>query len=168
MRHLRGPNLILFIGACCATGMARSQSVAPSVFAGAGGYFQNGDGSIAWTLGEPVIDTHAAGDFIITQGFHQPDGDFSTAIAPIAMVVASGITLFPNPTRDEVVLLLSSVEAGTTYALFDGLGKLIAKHGVSEERTTIDLSHQANGNYLLHVIGTGAEPLEIFKVTLAK
>ncbi|MBE0641146.1 MAG: hypothetical protein IH599_03870 [Bacteroidales bacterium] len=43
------------------------------VVSSGGGQFDNGNISMDFTLGEPVISTFNSGGYILTQGFHQPD-----------------------------------------------------------------------------------------------
>ncbi|NOX47177.1 MAG: hypothetical protein GXO89_09395 [Chlorobi bacterium] len=49
-----------------------AQSVSPEVVASAGDYYENGNLSISWTLGEIATETYSNGGIILTQGFQQP------------------------------------------------------------------------------------------------
>ena len=49
-----------------------SQTLSPQVIASSGGYFEGTNASLSWTLGEPVTQTFASGNIILTQGFQQP------------------------------------------------------------------------------------------------
>jgi hypothetical protein len=49
-----------------------AQSVSPEVVSTAGGYFENANASLSWTLGEPATETYSTGNIILTQGFQQP------------------------------------------------------------------------------------------------
>ncbi|OQX82230.1 MAG: hypothetical protein B6D64_00925 [Bacteroidetes bacterium 4484_276] len=48
------------------------QSVSPEVIATSGGYFENAEISLSWTLGETVTETFSSGNVTLTQGFQQP------------------------------------------------------------------------------------------------
>jgi len=53
--------------------LAFSQNTfAQQIIATSGGYFEGENISMSWTLGEPVIETFAGDDIILTQGFQQP------------------------------------------------------------------------------------------------
>ncbi len=137
-----------------------------SVHASAGAYFQNANGSIAFTIGEPVIATQTSGGIIITQGFHQPEDEFSTT-AP-ALAPASGIAVFPNPTRDEVFVTLTGSGTGWTCTLYDLCGKITLQQVLPAQRNTLDLSAFANGPYALHVVDANGQLARTFQLIIAK
>jgi len=168
MKDRSFPKILLLFSICCVPVAARSQSASPAVLASAGQYFENAARSIAFTIGEVVIATQTTGGIIITQGFHQPEDYFTTWAPPTVAATPGAMALFPNPTRHEVVLLMPGIADGTTYTLFDGLGRRIAGNIVIAERTTIDLREFTNGNYLLHLADVRGVLLKTFKLTLAK
>jgi hypothetical protein len=43
------------------------------VISNAGEHYENDNGSISWTIGEPVIETLGSSNNYLTQGFHQPN-----------------------------------------------------------------------------------------------
>jgi hypothetical protein len=49
-----------------------AQSVSPEVTTSAGDYYNNGNISLSWTLGEIATETFSNGGVILTQGFQQP------------------------------------------------------------------------------------------------
>lgn len=51
-----------------------AQSVSPEVVSSAGDYYENGNVSLSWTLGEIATETYTNGNVILTQGFQQPFG----------------------------------------------------------------------------------------------
>ena len=50
-----------------------SQSIERSVVASSGDYYEVGNISLSWTLGEIATETYTSGNTILTQGFQQPD-----------------------------------------------------------------------------------------------
>lgn len=54
--------------------MMMAQSVSPEVVSASGDYFDNGNVSLSWTLGEIATETYSNGNVILTQGFQQPFG----------------------------------------------------------------------------------------------
>ncbi len=159
---------ILLLIACCVSNASRSQSAAPDVLASAGAFFQNANGSIAWTLGEPVIATHAGGSIIITQGFHQPEYDFSTGAPTTAPSAVVEISVFPNPTRDEVFVSLTGSGTGWNCTLYDLCGKIAIQQALPSQRNTLDLSAFANGPYTLHVVDGNGQLSRTFQLIIAK
>ncbi|MEO6760470.1 MAG: hypothetical protein ABIO24_13510 [Saprospiraceae bacterium] len=68
-----------------------SQSLAPTVLAAAGSSACDADIRVAWTLGEPIIQTAGT----ITQGFHSAEIPLLTSTA--APFQNSRVQAFPNP-----------------------------------------------------------------------
>ena len=66
--HLLSITLFMF----CA-GWAGAQGIGPSVIASSGGSYSGQTFSMDYTVGETFISTLSGGNFILTQGFHQPE-----------------------------------------------------------------------------------------------
>ncbi len=74
-----------------------AQSITPFVIASTGGFGSNGNMSVSWTIGEPIIPTISNSVNFITQGFHQPFNDSVPFPVPVdtgAIVIWHGLT--PN------------------------------------------------------------------------
>ncbi len=69
---------------------------AQQIIATAGGYFVGENISLSWTLGEPVIETFAGDDIILTQGFQQP---YNYYLSQILHIPAgwSGVSAYVDP-----------------------------------------------------------------------
>ena len=82
---------------CAAILMIAVQKIhSQQVIATSGGYYQNENISLSWTVGEPVIETFTAGDVILTQGFQQPWSFYLQQILNIPMGW-SGISGYVDP-----------------------------------------------------------------------
>lgn len=56
-----------------------SQTIERKVIPSSGGYFKNNSLEVTYTIGEPVIETFSANNYLLTQGFNQPKAtDFET------------------------------------------------------------------------------------------
>lgn len=53
-------------------GTIQAQTISQDVISSAGNFASFPEGSMAWTIGEVTIETYSAGEFFLTQGFHQP------------------------------------------------------------------------------------------------
>ncbi len=71
------------------------------VISTSGGYFENENISMSWTVGEPVIETFAGADVILTQGFQQPYSFFLHQILNIP-IGWSGISGYIDPMNKSV------------------------------------------------------------------
>lgn len=75
----------------------------------------------------------------------------------------SGIELFPNPTRDMVLVTPGSELNGFTYFLKDQSGKLLFSGTITDKRFTIDLTSYASGVYYLQVHEKRRQAIKIIK-----
>ena len=57
-----------------------AQSTSPEVFSSGGGSGTSPTAKLSWTIGEPVTETAVDPSGTLTQGFQQPEVDFSTAL----------------------------------------------------------------------------------------
>ncbi len=143
-----------------------SQQLSPEVIASAGDYFENGDISLSWTLGEPVIATFE-GNYILTQGFHQ-DLYIITAIDEIKLENIS-VNIYPNPTPNFVNIKIDSEKQfnGDCYIqLFDANGRLIKEEKTNSTHNIIKWNLQSfeRSHYILKVaFGTQTKTFKIIK-----
>ncbi len=127
-----------------------------------GDYHENANGSVSWTLGETVIETFAAGDFQLTQGFQQGDISVSTLVNDPSLNFA--IDAYPNPTSGYVNLELDLEETkGISYMLLNMGGRLLEKRTVEGPNSRIALHHLETGVYFVQVIKDGSL-LKTFKI----
>ncbi len=143
-------------------GTVRSQHV----LANAGGSFQAGNTSIAFTIGETVIATHEQAAVITTQGFHQPPSDLSTEVRSVA---APGlrITAFPNPAREQVTLVMDGADTPIDMLVLDASGRLVATHRLLQVPYMFDVSDIASGCYTV-LASTADRFLASIKLTITR
>ena len=133
-----------------------AQSLERQVIGTAGDYVENGDISLSYTIGEPIIETAITGTIILTQGFQQPDAQrTSSGIDQDVAGVEVGYSVFPNPTTDILHVNLTSNEAVEMIVeLYDMGGKQnklqTSKFLVSgTTNQEFDVSHLAAAQYML-------------------
>ncbi len=51
--------------------LAISQTASPELISSLGDSFNNTSYQLDWSIGECITTTHTAGDYVLTQGFHQ-------------------------------------------------------------------------------------------------
>lgn len=141
---------ILFIlsfslGACLSVW---SQSITPIVIGSTGGDFTSSEAQLSWTVGEPVTET-VTNDDIITQGFHQPYDRHHIGIS--SMEESGTITLYPNPTADQLTISFDQNTEGYLLRWYNALGQIVLKTTVEADQNElqIDLSELASGQYTL-------------------
>ena len=131
---------------------AFSQTVTPTVFSSNGGSFQGAQGSIAWTIGEPVSSTYVSAGNITTMGFQQPDIVLGTMLAEPG--ADKNLLVYPNPVKESVSVDFSGTEEGNyQLELFDALGKIIFMSNASissaNQKVSVNLNPYAAGEYFL-------------------
>lgn len=102
---------------------AQTLKLGTEVIATAGGSGAQGNYDVSWTLGEPVIQTIRNQNFIVTQGFHQPDL-FSSVATWDPALAALHISVFPNPASEKFNLKLDGYDGqALELFVFDTYGK---------------------------------------------
>ena len=110
---------------------------------------------LSYTVGEPVIGTFTSTDFIVTQGFHQPELCVAVEVSTLDWDAAWQIVVHPNPTS--AVLYVSWRGEGTPphyhYSIYNLQGQVISPsanvdHG---EQLLIDCRQWPVGQYYLQI-----------------
>ncbi|NPD46763.1 MULTISPECIES: T9SS type A sorting domain-containing protein [unclassified Lentimicrobium] len=143
-----------------------SQQLSPEVIASAGDHFENGNVSLSWTLGEPVIATFE-GNYILTQGFHQ-DLYIITAIDEIKLDNVS-VDIYPNPTPNFVNIKINTekqINENCLVQLFDANGRLIKEEKEISSHNIIQWNLQSfeRSHYILKIVfGQQTKTFKIIK-----
>ena len=81
---------------------------------------------------------------------HTIEVEFAVGIEETEL--SKSITLYPNPTNENIVLSVPEIIIGDKADLFDIYGKLIKTISIDNIETIIDLSELANGIYFIQII----------------
>ena len=130
------------------------------VISTAGGAFENGSGSISFTIGECITSTLSSSATILTQGFHQPKLVIIDN-QPIKLDDID-ITAFPNPAKEFVILRIKEFR-GFSYTLHDLTGRIIEKKEIFSSETEIDFKNLVPSAYILKVSNKN-EDTRTFKI----
>jgi hypothetical protein len=137
---------LLTIAALALMGTIKAQTVMPEVFSSSGGSGQNAQGSLAWTIGEPVTATVSDGTSTLTQGFQQPT--LLIATAQNENIDAQNLIVYPNPTADFITLKFDhSKEAQYNFRVYDSTGKLVNEGKATTANPNISFQGYASGQY---------------------
>lgn len=143
--------LFAFFAALSIPAFAQGFGVCMEVVASSGGQGIQSNRHIAWTIGEPFVQTQYGASYAITQGFHQPDPCGANFVGT-SELADWGISLFPNPTDGLALLRFSPEKNGVLLAsAFDLLGRSLLEDLVlaSPEGSAIDASSWPSGVYFL-------------------
>lgn len=130
--------------------IAPSKGHGQEVLATAGTYAEAAQGSLNWTIGEPLIATGIAGETILSQGFHQPLL-MVTSVEAVDPKIA--LKLYPNPSSD--LLNIELLETGGNdfeAVLFHPDGKALKRQRLDFQAVQVmNLQSLPAGTYLLSV-----------------
>lgn len=142
---------LLFLFSLSLSCAAQPFDVCMNVISSSGGQGIQANRYIAWTVGEPFVQTlHGAG-YALTQGFHQPD-PCGMSFVGTSDLADWGMSVFPNPTDGWLTVRFSPEKKGLLLAsVFDLLGRpLIELQSLlSPEGSLIDASSWPPGVYFL-------------------
>ncbi|MEZ4773343.1 MAG: T9SS type A sorting domain-containing protein [Bacteroidia bacterium] len=139
------------------------QSIEPTVIGAAGSYLSGANAQLSFTVGEMMVETYLSADHIISQGFHQPF-DYFVGIEEDDYHL--GISIYPNPTRDILIVEAGDHTENLDLQLYDMQGKMLATDKMLPGTSRFELSMQAysDGVYLLHVISGNRSQKAIYKI----
>ena len=157
-----------FVLGCITTiGLARGQTVTPTVYSSNGGFSAQSQGQIQWTIGEPISETYIVGPNVTTMGFHQPE------LGVVSLIKEQGndvnVLIYPNPVSNELRIDFSSLNAGTyKLSLHDAIGKLIRDESKEVDgfnsKHVVNLQELAAGEYFLTIRNSAAQFEKTIKV----
>lgn len=146
-----------------------NQIFVPEVLASAGDYSVNGEYTMSWTVGEPVIQTIADNKYMLTQGFHQQEYRILVETNP-----GTGFTIevYPVPARDyiNIRIITSYQPADLLIQLYDMMGNIVFTDN-SEFRIydhKVPINHLATGMFILKVTDVKENTQGSFKVIKMK
>lgn len=124
---------------------------AQEVVTASGDFFTNSNGSISWTVGEPISESFEVNQNVFSQGFQQSAQNY------VAISIISNtdlIEIFPNPFDEIIHFQYQTEEKQFMLSLYDEKMSLVKKMtiqtGFSNESTISFLDLEA-GVYFLRI-----------------
>lgn len=120
-----------------------------------GDFFQQSDGSISFTIGEPIIETveNEDTDITLTQGFQQSTRPLTTGIGSIDNIA---LNIYPNPTTDYINIATDEVKY-LDYQIFDLNGVMIKDDKLTGLETRVSMTNYLPSMYILKITNDNAE-----------
>jgi hypothetical protein len=143
-----------------------TQSIEQNVVSTSGNNHNQINGSIEYTVGEPVIETIENGDNTMTQGFQQSYFVVSTVENNITSVPF--LSIYPNPTMGDLNIKFNNANQSyyCTIDIFDLNGKKLQSITNYTESVLIKLDQYAVSTYFLLI--TDNETQETIKYKVQK
>ena len=131
-----------------------------------GGNASGEGGTVSYTIGQVVYDTHTGTAGSVAEGIQQP-----YEISVVTGIEEPGIKLnivaFPNPVTDHLNLRISddtSIEDQLTASLCGLKGSIIKQQKIVNNETTIDMAGQTAGVYFLKIQSENQKEIKTFKI----
>lgn len=122
-----------------------TQIQAQELISTAGNTADDGTTQIAFSIGESVTVTHQDGTNQLTQGFHQ--GEVTVSFIEENLLQ---LKVYPNP-NNGIFQLTKDDLSPVIYKIYSLQGEFIENGTFSALQKEFNLSHFANGNYLLEI-----------------
>lgn len=142
--------IILMLTLCCLGLALQAQQTVPV----SGGSAANGTGSFSFSLGqfvmqsdfEPAVSVHTVTASVI-EGVQQPYAIDQLDIEGVTPLAAE-IRVYPNPTAENVTIVVSDADLQLQYTLY-GMNGVQLQQGVLQQESELHLSPYATGSYML-------------------
>lgn len=151
------------------SGLARSQSLSPSIISSDGGVSRSSGIMLEWTLGESVIGIASSADRLYTVGFHQPIL-ISRSISLQEISPLYQVQVFPNPVQNVLTVKLQSVyNANVKLILTDLHGRTVQEKTIYAKTSFAEMPVQnlVSGVYQLRVTDKDGNLVNAFKIIKA-
>lgn len=134
-----------------------------SAFPALGGDVTNGNGSLSYTVGQ--LETQSATTRVanaervsasIHEGVQQTYSIEELKIDGVAGLDFE-VTLYPNPTADNVTIRTANTAESLRYELFSIEGKRLQEGTLAGEEHTVEMKDYPSGSYLLRISVAGRE-----------
>lgn len=156
---IKSQALILWIVLLLATNLAKAQESTNS----SGGDATGSGGSVAFSVGQVVYTTTTNTAGILAQGVQQP---FEISIVGLNETATNiSLTVFPNPTADNLTLQLSDFKSEKlSYQIYDLQGKQLNSQQIVAPQTTIEMKTLPNSTYFIYVVNQENKKVQSFKI----
>ena len=74
------------------------------------------------------------------------------------------MSVFPNPTKGNVDVVLAESLVGSNYTLYDLVGKGVLRGKLNQPNEKINLKNLTNGSYILKIEGVYNQSMKIIKL----
>ena len=120
-------------------------------------------GTASYSLGQVFYTTHSGTNGELAQGVQQPYTVISLDFKEIESNIS--ISVFPNPTNDNLNLQISDYQSETlSYLLYDMNGKLIDSSQVSAQKTIINTGYLNPAAYFIYIVNQEDEKVKSYKI----
>ncbi len=129
-----------------------------------GGNASGTGGTVTYSVGQLVYQTHTGTDGSVAEGVQQP---YEISVIT-AIEETQGISLsakaYPNPATDYLILIIDDFDTSDlSYRLYDMRGKLLQNEKITGNQTIITMSNLFPANYFVKILQGNIE-VKTFKI----
>lgn len=139
-------------------GIATAQNSANT----SGGDASGSGGTVAYSVGQVAYTTNTGASGAISAGVQQTY-EISTVVAN-ETVQSISISVFPNPTTDNLTLQISDYIEELWFQLSDLQGKLLDKGQITSKQIQINTSSLSPSSYFISVVNKENKKVQSFKI----
>lgn len=151
--------LVFFLSGTALSGIWAQNAVLSS-----GGDAAASQGTVSYSIGQVAYTSQSSQTGVVNAGVQQPDKVIMVGNEePLPGMM---IGLYPNPTKDNLILELSGEDLAPgqlSFSFYDLYGKLLLQERISGNSVTVPLDAFAHGMYLLKVSHNN-DVIKTFKV----
>lgn len=137
---------------------------AQSIVNTAGGDGSGNGGSVSFSVGQTMYQTHTGTNGSEAEGVQQPYEIFVLSVLEGVEGINLLVKAYPNPTTDFITLDIVDYEiSNLTYQLYDIHGKIIQNQQIISSQTDIVMSNLVPATYIIRVMQKNRE-LKSFKI----
>lgn len=128
-----------------------------------GGNVSGNGGSLSYSVGQVVYQTHTGSNGTVIQGVQQAYEIYvATGIKETG--ISLSVSAYPNPTTNYLNLKIENFELSTfNFQLFDMQGKLLQTQKVRDNETQIEMSNYAPSTYFVRIFNQN-QSIKEFKI----
>jgi len=136
------------------------------VVAASGQQLTGSNGEVSFTVGEPAITTLSSSGNMVSQGYQQ--SNLSTTAINDVSPSAYRVSVYPNPTANQLTVMVQGLNQQLVIQLYDIQGKLLYQTTTTSEKSELDFTPYATGQYLLQLIDGKGNSINKQQITKTK
>jgi len=142
------------------TGLQAQESVNAT-----GGNASGSGGSVSYSVGQVVYQTHTGTSGSVAEGVQQPYEISEVTGIEKARGINLSVSAYPNPTDDFLTLTVENTElSDLSYQLYDMQGKLLQNGKIESSRISISMNNLVPATYFVKVTQSNNKEIKTFKI----
>ena len=159
MRHKRLKLCVVLLAGLGLAGLRAQENIYTT-----GGDASGNGGSVSYSVGQLVYQTHSGSMGSVSEGLQQPYEISMLTGIDKDRGLDLRVRVYPNPANDYLMLIIEEPElSNLSYRLYDMNGKLLRNEKIMGIQTSIDMSRLLPANYYVKLI-QGNKRVKIFKI----